>query len=120
MSIESTRVPVTVRRNKRDKTPITVQYDFGGTVQGAVNKFGEEDVFFLFSHAVRQQLAEYVREMLAADPSVAVNVLQKDVDAFMPIVEKRKKQEIAKAVDSVLSLSPSVREEVLRQLSKTE
>ena len=134
---------IKVKRDKSDKDPIVVHYDFGHSVEDACRKFDGESlldkvVFGLFVLAAKQQLQEFVRRLIA--PTIVIEKvpaekgkkattvrkevpstlsprdIQEKVNAWRPTVEKASKRSIAAAAKVVDALSPAERDELLKRL----
>jgi len=113
-----TTAPRAVGHTKDKPISSTVSYDFGDSLQEAVEKFGADTIFKKFkSHAI-QDLKGIVRRMLEAGTFTQENI-DEVVKHWKP-GEKKIRMKSAKdsLLQKLLSMSPSDREAYLKELTQ--
>lgn len=110
---------VEVRRNKSDKKPLEVEFDFGKDAHEAIAKFNKpgpygDVVLDLFIQGAKLQLREFVLERVEAKVTGAA--LQSAVNAWKPELRMRGKPPLDKARKLVKTMSPEEREALLKEL----
>lgn len=112
---------IEVRRDKKDKKPIKIEYDFGRNSAEAVAKFNTDGpygdvVHELFRDAAEMQLRNFVRECAEAGHNGAV--LHSKVAAWKPEIKRRGKPPLEKAMKAISGLSAEEKEALLKSLQQ--
>jgi hypothetical protein len=122
---------IKIRQSKKDKIGHTYEYDFGSSLEEAVEKFDgdsplEKVVFGLFLSAARQQLSEFVRSHLIprgkgkdAKKALTPAEIQEALKSWKPAVERRAQANVSKAKNVLKSLSAEEREALRLELARS-
>ena len=121
---------IEVRRNRTDKHPVRVEYDFGTDITDAQAKFNgntalDNVVFDLFVHAAKAQLTSYVQKLLdSEDPETKKAYtpakITSLVAAWKPDTNRRAKASVSKIATTVKGLSPAERAALRAQLDEED
>lgn len=115
---------ITIKRSKTDKSPLVLEYDFGTDIADAISKFDgptplDNVVHTLFVVGAKQQLAEYVRKLLAAHKGavpLGAKGVQAKLESWKPAIKHRGKPPVEKAMETISDMSSDERAELLRRL----
>lgn len=121
-----TMTTIKVKQSKTDKSPVSLQFDFGLDIHDAIHRFDgtntlDKVVFELFVTAATQQLQDFVRSTIAKHKkakkgSLSSAALQELVSAWKPEVMKRSKTNVNKAAAKIAGLSLAERKALMEQL----
>jgi len=100
------KVSATYNKGKKDQRDITVEFDFGGTADGAIEKFGDKAVYAQFVKGAKISLQEFMRGKAALGKTD--EEIQKAVNDWCPsdVIGRAKKSETEKLLESYQKMSP--------------
>lgn len=103
-----------------DSDPVEVSYDFGGNLEEAVSKFGEDVVYARYKASAVIDLQSLIRGQIRKvkeGEMIDVAVIQEVVAAWVPGVRQaRGKSSEEKAKDAIGKLTPEARAALLAEL----
>lgn len=97
-----------------DGKSVTVDFDFGNTLQEKVDKFGEDVVDGHIQRAFTLSLQSWLRGQLRAGKSA--EDIQKEVQDWKPGARRAAKTPLQKAMEELEKMSPEERAEVKKNL----
>jgi len=109
---------VSAKRANREHQ-VTVEYEFGTNLEGALELFEEEVVFELFKRAAVTDLQNFIRRQMFNDDDVAVpsEIVQDLVNEWEPgTAHRRAVAKVAKLTEQATALSTEDREALIAQL----
>lgn len=112
---------VEIRREKGDKKPVVIDFDFGASTPEAVVKFNKDGAYgdivhYYFVRGVTDELRLFVRECWEKKLNGAA--LQSAVTAWRPEIKFRGAPPLEKAKKAVKSLTPEERDALLKELTE--
>jgi hypothetical protein len=114
MSIEE----VTAKLGKEEDSPsITVSYDFGSSLEDAVEMFGEEVVFSRFRGAAVVDLQALIRRHAGGEKPKSEEEINTLAGEWKPGVSRKKKSQKEKALDLLADMTPEEVAELVAGLS---
>jgi hypothetical protein len=105
-----------VKRNRTDKHPIKISFDFGSNLAAAQAMFDgptklDSVVFDLFKNGAKQQLTNFVQKLLdGEDPETKKPYLPQKINSLVedwkPTTNRRAKANVSRVVSAIADLSP--------------
>lgn len=115
-----TDVSAKVGKGDDASAPVTVKYDFGETIDDAVEKFGEKvvlaHVHSSFTIALQGFIRGKMKKQIDEGKPVDVKALQADVDKWKPGMKVPGKSKAEKIKDDYNKMSAEERAALLREL----
>lgn len=103
---------------------ISVEYDFGGTLDGAVEKFGEETVYNNYVAQGKINLQAYLRRLMTpkeGEEPLSDEAIQAKVDEWQPGSKVVQRKTPAEKISAILSgMTAEQKQALLSQLTKSE
>lgn len=117
---------IEVKRNRADKTPMKIEFDFGNDLADAQSKFDggtalDSVVFPLFVSAAKAQLTAYVQKLMESEneetkkPYTTAQV-QKLVKDWKPGANRRAKANVDRAADVFSGLNDQEKQALISKL----
>jgi hypothetical protein len=110
---------ITTKAPKKDNRTISVDYDFGASLQDAVNRFGEAVVFSFFEDNATIALQQRIRAWMEADLSDAdinAKVAEWKPGVKSPRTGGKKKDPATLLKEAFASMSAEEKQAMLRDL----
>jgi hypothetical protein len=101
---------VSVPRDRNDKAPVVVEFNFGETLDDAAALFREDVVRHLFILSAKAQLREFVRGMVKG--SATYDEIDESVAVWTPVIKTRGKSKLDQALEIIKGFSTQERGEL--------
>ena len=101
---------VSVPRDRNDKAPVVVEFNFGETLDDAATLFKGDVVHHLFILSAKSQLREFVRGMVKR--SATFDEIDESVAVWTPMIKTRGKSRLSQALQIIEGFSPHELEEL--------
>lgn len=112
---------VSARAGNEETSPsCTVKYDFGDSLDEAVELFGADAVYARFKSASIVDLQALIRRHLEGETPKSADEIQALATAWKPGVQTRKRKSVGEKIEELLKdMSPADRAAALAQLQST-
>ena len=104
---------------EEDAASISSEYDFGDTMEDAIELFGDEVVFNRFKAAVTVDIQAMQRRLAGGDESKTESEIQTILDEWKPGVQRTRKSPQDKAKSALENLSEEERAQLLAQFTQS-